>query len=189
MRQSKKQPMPCLHCGEIVMVPPHRFDTFKYCSKKCSALAARVQIERICEVCSTPFTHISSRSNSAKYCSRTCYHKAQHLRGSVKKNCLHCDKEFLTSPSKNRKFCSIECRVNEQKTKFNPTFQTVRKSMKRRDMITSCERCGYDDVPQILGVHHKDRNRRNNAPDNLEVLCPNCHSLEHLKHIPHGFIE
>lgn len=31
----------------------------------------------------------------------------------------------------------------------------------------------------ILKVHHKDRNRKNSLPDNLEILCPNCHDLEH----------
>jgi 5-methylcytosine-specific restriction endonuclease McrA len=36
-------------------------------------------------------------------------------------------------------------------------------------------------------VHHRDRNPHNNAFENLEVLCPTCHSLEHLKHIPQGF--
>jgi 5-methylcytosine-specific restriction endonuclease McrA len=61
--------------------------------------------------------------------------------------------------------------------------------MKRRDMIIKCERCEYDEMPEILGVHHKDRNRKNNDLSNLEVLCPNCHSLEHLRHIAHGFKE
>jgi len=26
-------------------------------------------------------------------------------------------------------------------------------------------------------MHHKDGNRSNNKEDNLELLCPNCHSL------------
>jgi 5-methylcytosine-specific restriction endonuclease McrA len=61
--------------------------------------------------------------------------------------------------------------------------------MLRRKMLLKCERCGYDKEPQILGVHHKDRNRNNNGLSNLEVLCPMCHSLEHRKHLPHGFVE
>jgi len=28
-------------------------------------------------------------------------------------------------------------------------------------------------------VHHKDRNRENNEIENLELLCPNCHSEDH----------
>jgi 5-methylcytosine-specific restriction endonuclease McrA len=42
-----------------------------------------------------------------------------------------------------------------------------------------CNRCGFDAHPEILTVHHKDRDRSNNLTDNLEVLCPNCHALEH----------
>jgi 5-methylcytosine-specific restriction endonuclease McrA len=42
-----------------------------------------------------------------------------------------------------------------------------------------CAGCGYDKIPEILEVHHKDRNRNNNAKENLEVLCPNCHCEEH----------
>lgn len=30
-----------------------------------------------------------------------------------------------------------------------------------------------------LIVHHKDRNNRNNAVDNLEVLCQQCHARKH----------
>lgn len=42
-----------------------------------------------------------------------------------------------------------------------------------------CERCGYDKIPDILEVHHKDRSRKNGAKENLELLCPNCHAEEH----------
>jgi 5-methylcytosine-specific restriction endonuclease McrA len=28
-------------------------------------------------------------------------------------------------------------------------------------------------------VHHIDRNRNNNDPSNLEILCPTCHEEEH----------
>lgn len=41
-----------------------------------------------------------------------------------------------------------------------------------------CERCGYATV-EILQVHHRDRNRKNNNIDNLELICPNCHFEEH----------
>lgn len=70
-----------------------------------------------------------------------------------------------------------------------PTFATVRVQMNKRGMLFRCERCGYDKEMRILGVHHKDRNHKNNDLENLEVLCPTCHSLEHLKHIAHGFQE
>jgi 5-methylcytosine-specific restriction endonuclease McrA len=51
-----------------------------------------------------------------------------------------------------------------------------------------CNRCGFDNK-KILLVHHKDRNRKNNNVDNLEVLCKNCHSLEHYNEIHKKFLE
>jgi hypothetical protein len=43
-----------------------------------------------------------------------------------------------------------------------------------------CERCNSEQwlgTPIPLEVHHKDGNSLNNEIDNLELLCPNCHTL------------
>jgi len=43
-----------------------------------------------------------------------------------------------------------------------------------------CEKCfntEWQGQPIPLELHHKDGNRFNNNLDNLELLCPNCHSL------------
>lgn len=43
-----------------------------------------------------------------------------------------------------------------------------------------CEKCGNTEwlnQPIILEVHHKDGDHLNNVLENLELLCPNCHSL------------
>lgn len=179
----------CKHCGTHFTVPNYRKDTAEYCGRKCMALAARMQIIANCEICGTEFTHIASRANKAKYCSRKCYHKAQINRGTQKYTCEHCGTDFLDSPSHKRKYCSKKCVNKAHKLIWAPKPTTVRKIMARRNLIVHCERCGYDAEPKILGVHHKDRNRNNNTPENLEMLCPNCHSLEHAKHIAHGFKE
>lgn len=42
-----------------------------------------------------------------------------------------------------------------------------------------CEKCGINEWQGgeiIIEVHHKDGNKKNNCPENLELLCPNCHS-------------
>lgn len=179
----------CKHCGTNFTVPEYRKDTAQYCGRKCMALDARQQVTSDCSECGKQFTHISSRANKAKYCSPQCYHKAMHKKGTVIYKCAHCETEFLDSPSTNRKYCSKTCVNKAQKSKWVPSFSTVRKNMAARGMLVSCCRCGYAEHPEILGVHHKDRNRKNNDLSNLEVLCPNCHSLEHSKHVNHGFTE
>lgn len=45
-----------------------------------------------------------------------------------------------------------------------------------------CSKCGWGEINPYtktvpLEVHHKDGNYRNNDEDNIELLCPNCHSL------------
>lgn len=43
-----------------------------------------------------------------------------------------------------------------------------------------CQRCGFVATdPVQIEVHHRDRNHRNNTPENLEWICCNCHALEH----------
>lgn len=42
-----------------------------------------------------------------------------------------------------------------------------------------CDRCGiseWNGMPITIQCHHKDGDERNNKLDNIEFLCPNCHS-------------
>lgn len=45
-----------------------------------------------------------------------------------------------------------------------------------------CQKCGWGEINPISGkiplqIHHIDGNCLNNSEYNLELLCPNCHSL------------
>jgi len=45
-----------------------------------------------------------------------------------------------------------------------------------------CSKCGWKKVNQYTGkipltVEHKDGNYKNNNEENLDLICPNCHSL------------
>lgn len=42
-----------------------------------------------------------------------------------------------------------------------------------------CEICGiseWNGLPLTCQIHHKDGNNKNNNIDNIQILCPNCHS-------------
>ena len=176
----------CQHCKKRYSVKRYRLAITKYCSRRCLALAARTQVKTNCLICGKEFEHISCRASKAKYCSRTCYHKAQHLKGTVEYRCHHCRKNFRGSPSHKRKYCSRACNGKARRDRWQPRMSTLRRGLKRRNLINECARCGYNTVPAILGIHHKDRNHDNNSLSNLEILCPNCHSVEHLKHVTHS---
>lgn len=47
-----------------------------------------------------------------------------------------------------------------------------------------CELCGLSEwlgEPLTLELHHKDGNHFNNELDNLQILCPNCHSIQKIE--------
>jgi hypothetical protein len=53
---------------------------------------------------------------------------------------------------------------------------------KLKDLSYCCERCGKFIDVSVRGTwagHHKDHNRNNNTKSNLEVLCKQCHQIEH----------
>lgn len=175
----------CLQCKEFYYVKPYMVEKTKFCSRSCLALYQRIKIKTNCLICKKEFFHISSRANKAKYCSRLCYHCSQKNRGFTQYTCNHCGMNFNDSASTKRKYCSKTCVNKTIKSIWQPKHTTVRKKMIGLGLIERCEKCGYDEFKQILGIHHKDKNRNNNSKENLSVLCPTCHSLEHLKHICH----
>lgn len=176
----------CLHCGKQFYVRRHRFETAKYCSMKCKGLFVRVRLVRACGVCGKVFDHISARCNTAKYCSRLCYHRSQKGRGSKEYVCKFCKIHFMSAPSKAHKYCSKRCAGLDQRAPESyANFADVREALILRGCVQRCDICNYHASKEILGIHHKDGNRKNNERKNLQVLCPNCHSLVHRKHVVH----
>lgn len=58
------------------------------------------------------------------------------------------------------------------------SFERLRKRI-RLEQDDKCNKCGissWNDKPITLELEHKDGNHHNNKRDNLECLCPNCHS-------------
>jgi 5-methylcytosine-specific restriction endonuclease McrA len=155
--------------------------------------------------CSKQFTPSPKEVNrgNGKFCSMKCSGAFNGLKRRTVKipncTCATCDKPFYRQEShkKNSKsginFCSRECKEKAQRigTDFSieaimpDHYGLVQKDYRRIAFslvdVLSCIRCGYDKHVEALEVHHKDRDRSNNAPENLEILCANCHRVEHYK--------
>lgn len=63
----------------------------------------------------------------------------------------------------------------------NLLSKTIRKYL-LEEANYACSKCGFDkmhpdDGRTVLEINHIDGNGGNHRPENLEVLCPNCHSL------------
>lgn len=178
----------CEECGKSRLIPPYRAATFRFCSRKC-AWAWRAKNDRVllrCAVCSRDFGVIKCREKTARYCSPSCYYRAMARVGTVDLTCDACGVGIKKAPSRvrPRNYCSSTCRLRAPRVISYKTAASARHRMLSTGTIRACSRCGYDEHPEILVVHHADRNRANNSPTNLEILCPNCHALEHYS-VPH----
>jgi hypothetical protein len=103
----------------------------------------------------------------------------------IAKKCPICSKQFVTLEGHKREktTCSHGCSNTYFRSgKDNGMFSHGSSNYRNIAFIyhePKCKRCSYNQVPEILVVHHVDRDRTNNSKDNLEILCPNCHAEEH----------
>lgn len=73
-----------------------------------------------------------------------------------------------------RKYCDRVCMAKSQEKK-NANLSAIRKrAAKYRG--EKCENCG---TIKNLGVHHRDRNPKNNTATNIQTLCSSCHTKIH----------
>ena len=109
--------------------------------------------------------------------------------------CLNCNENLTRYQVR---FCTFKCReefdyksnVNKwllgtlsgfSDSKNHNVKPFVRKYLHERSG-GCCEKCGFFGTNpfskrSILQIHHKDGNSINVTPDNLELLCPNCHAM------------
>lgn len=118
--------------------------------------------------------------------------------------CLLCGREVRRSSSTPGKFCSRRCFIDYRKKGKDKEDDiltekwlkgeidgTVKKYFTYKPFVrrylfkkynNKCQKCGWGEINKSTGlvplqIHHIDGDALNNSIDNIELLCPNCHSL------------
>ena len=137
-------------------------------------------------------------TRNKKFCSQSCAAIFNNIgirrHGKEPALCINCGKK---TDSYIRKFCSHRCQhafkykqtvekwLNEEISGLSKSGKDTRSFVKKYIIETfgnKCQKCGWDKVnPSTdkvpIQLHHIDGNFRNCRPENLQLLCPNCHSL------------
>jgi len=105
---------------------------------------------------------------------------------TIEKVCPICDKSFntLEQHPREKATCSHGCANTYFRSGLNNgMFKASGHGNYRHYAMLKfphkCNRCSWAIKKEILHVHHKNRDRNDNNLSNLEILCPNCHYLEH----------
>ena len=106
--------------------------------------------------------------------------------------CILCSKDLN---GKQRKYCSNQCQ-SDHKYKIwiekwingdidgsvkGGCSRYIKRYLKEK-YNNKCSKCGWNEIHPVLGtvpleVDHMDGNHEDSSPSNLNLLCPNCHSL------------
>lgn len=124
-----------------------------------------------CQMCSLEFTptgHCQKRCTSC----RESYSQTPEWKARSK---VMADKYRIKKYAREGRQFGVGIGKAHGKGPSHPTYKTGIGTFRqfRKDV---CDRCPST---KFLCVHHKDQNRYNNVPENLETLCKRCHQLEH----------
>lgn len=166
-RKKKTEIIHCLNCGKEIEVPigwkGHRK---KFCSQSCAA---------------SYNNHKRSEKNGFK--------------PLVSGTCVHCGNIFEGKPN-GTKYCSNDCQHQHEYEEYIKRWKNgEEKGMSGKYGISThirrylfekydgkCQICGWNEENPIthkvpLQIHHIDGDCTNNKEENLQLLCPNHHSL------------
>lgn len=143
-----------------------------------------------CDTCGVEIKKKPSDIKKHNFCSRKCYYQ-HRARNQINASCEKCGKPLCKPPSKatKRNFCSRKCHMETLNAELNPYRMTseVREKL-RLSRLGSGKGEGYSKTygththrivaEKKLGrkllkgevVHHIDKNKRNNKPENLMIF-------------------
>ena len=173
IEQYNKNPKLCKHCNKPI---PYEKRVNNFCSQSCS----------------TTYNNLRRK-------------KSPELTEILKnKVCKYCGKPIIKRPSETynkalkRSYCSLDCKIKHAQQLYiekwksgevdgteSANVQDINNRLREYLLEKAhykCEICGWHGVNPTTGktplqVHHIDGDSTNNTESNLQVLCPNCHSL------------
>jgi len=179
----------CLNCNRET-------DNFKFCCKSCAVTfnnKKRIKKYRYCLKC-------GEETKNPKFCSTSCAASFNNKTTKKKEDrfCFICGKKLH---NRLLKYCSYSC---QQKNYSNiaiekwisgewdgvvgKEFKVISRYIINYLLKKSEGKCGicknstWLGEPIPLEIHHKDGNWKNNKPENLDIICPNCHAMETKNH-------
>ena len=172
----------CEHCGsEFYSENAHQ----RFCSRSCSAKHTNKL---------RPKRSVESRLKTSESVKKA-WGKIHNKEVEIHENqiCKYCGNPIHAILTK-KDFCCMSCKtqyeyeVKRDRWLNDPSLVTstfLPQYIKRWIKETrgeQCEQCGWHEVNPNTGkiplqIHHIDGDCTNNHPDNLKLLCPNCHSL------------
>ena len=149
---------------------------------------------------------IGKYKNTKKFCNSSCaatynnklrkiVKKEEHENIEIEKHyCINCGKPLKNS--RQRLFCTSKCQADYRYMEYIKQWkngkenglrgvygisQNIRRYLKEK-FDNKCQLCGWGETNFFTGkvpleVHHIDGDYTNNNEENLQLLCPNCHSL------------
>ena len=158
----------------------------------------KIKPKKYCLYCGKEIVRKDARK---KFCNSSCaasYNNTHAAKGERKKQhkCLNCGKEFDSSRNSKGKYCSISCQMKHIHNQYIEDWKNGKvdgmsgpsgisrhlKTYLFEKYNNKCQICGWgeknphtNNIP--LQIHHIDGDCTNNKEENLQLLCPNCHSL------------
>lgn len=126
---------------------------------------------------------ITWKHRKQDYCSKTC---ARRITSNIQNRiCPNCNKKIpYTRKTRHKKWCSHECQLiytfrynREHNIPIGHIAVRTYLLLTREYKCSNCKLSKWQDESIPLEAHHKDGNHNNNSEENLELICPNCHSL------------
>ena len=145
-----------------------------------------------CKIC-------NKETKNPKYCSRKCFAATRGVSsGRIRtvQHCVFCGEQLRKKCGK--KYCSHKCQWSMTQKRIidqwklgvitghsNSSAYSIRRTIRNylfEKYNSKCSKCWWSEVNKTTGkipleVNHIDGNPANSVESNLELICPNCHSL------------